>query len=100
MIVIDESTWNELLSKIDAMQKMFELKTKTFTAPKANANEKNITEIKSYVPLVEACKLLGISKQKWYRTYQYIIQYKSYYNNTWVYLPSILKFLKQNNINE
>ena len=100
VIVIDSEVWHKLNQQLIDIQSQLKQIQSSKPTTKPSGDDKTITEIKNYVPLAEAYQLLNINKQKWYRTYQHIIQHKTYYNNTWVYLPSILKFLKENNLNE
>ena len=99
IVVVEKEYTDKLIESFNEFKKLIESQSKPITT-KPSSTQKLIDEIKNYIPLVEAWSLLNINKQKWYRTYQYKIQHKTYNNNTWVYLPSILKFLQTNNVNE
>lgn len=103
LVVLEQQHIDKFIEAINKLERFTEAQSqvKQIAAPsKPSSTQKMIDDIKNYLPLKDAWVLLNISKQKWYRTYQYIIQHKQYDNSTWVYLPSILKFLKENNINE
>lgn len=67
---------------------------------KQTVEDKTLTELKNFVQLKEALKMMNITKQKWYRVYQHILRHKTYNRDTWVYLPSMLNFMQTNNIND
>jgi hypothetical protein len=102
LVLLEQQHIEKFIEAINKLESFTEAQVKQIAAPvsKPSSTQKMIDDIKNYIPLKDAWILLNISKQKWYRTYQHIIQHKQYDNSSWVYLPSILKFLKENNINE
>lgn len=62
--------------------------------------DSTIEGIESYIILKDAIKKLGTSNTQWHRKYKHIIQWKKDGQKIWVYLPSIEKYLRQDNIND
>ncbi|WP_317897173.1 hypothetical protein [Aurantibacillus circumpalustris] len=97
LVLIDQEELNKLIQSVEELKKL--VIAKPVPPLKQTKLDSTMEEIENYIPLHLAWKKLGCKKSKWYEKYVHLIQYKVYDRTVWVYAPSILKFLKEDNIN-
>lgn len=99
LIIVDVEILNKMQQSIDELKQLILSQQKTTVKQTKTKSDVTEDELNNWVIMKVGWKKLGISKGQWYRTYQYIIKHKNRGGKNWIYLPSILEFLQQDNIN-
>ncbi len=98
VVIIEQGEFNKLLQSIEDLKQLI-LNRHTQPAKKTKTDQ-ILEEIEQYVPLKVALNKLGITSSTWHDNHKHFIQWKKDGKRVWVYLPSINKYLKQDNVND
>jgi hypothetical protein len=91
VIVVDSQVWNELNLRLSSMEQiLISLQNEKKSLP---------SHYLEWIPLKQVYQLLDINKQKWVRHYKTLFKTRKYGRETWVYKPSLEKWLMSNAIN-